>query len=82
MLLCPGWEKVQVVHDLLEESKVAHILHPFIVLLGVGKDEAKTVKIPKNCQCQSASNKLSTLRFGGSYRKCPETCFCFHQACC
>ncbi|XP_026220621.1 putative ATP-dependent RNA helicase TDRD12 isoform X1 [Anabas testudineus] len=49
VLLCPGWEKVQAVYDLLEEIKVAQILHPLIVLLGVGKDEAKAVKIPKNC---------------------------------
>ncbi|XP_047451385.1 putative ATP-dependent RNA helicase TDRD12 isoform X2 [Mugil cephalus] len=49
VVLCPGWEKVQVVYELLEESKVAHILHPVVVLLGTGKDEAKSVKIPKNC---------------------------------
>ncbi|KAM9854853.1 putative ATP-dependent RNA helicase TDRD12 [Aulostomus maculatus] len=49
VLLCPGWEKVQTVYDLLEESKVSHTLHPTIVLLGVGKDEAKDFKIPKNC---------------------------------
>uniref|UniRef100_A0A3B5A112 RNA helicase n=1 Tax=Stegastes partitus TaxID=144197 RepID=A0A3B5A112_9TELE len=49
VLLCPGWEKVQVVYDLLEECNVAHSLHPISMLLGVGKDEAKAVKIPKNC---------------------------------
>ncbi|XP_059190875.1 putative ATP-dependent RNA helicase TDRD12 [Centropristis striata] len=49
VLLCPGWEKVQAVYDLLEEMKVTTVLHPFSVLLGVGKDEAKAVKIPKNC---------------------------------
>ncbi|XP_056244242.1 putative ATP-dependent RNA helicase TDRD12 [Seriola aureovittata] len=49
VLLCPGWEKVQSVYDLLEESKLAHTLHPVIVLLGAGADEAKTVRIPKNC---------------------------------
>lgn len=58
MLLCPGWEKVQAVYDLLEEIKVAQILHPLIVLLGVGKDEAKAVKIPKNCESKSASSQL------------------------
>lgn len=50
VLLCPGWEKVQAVHDLLEEIKVAPTLHPTVVLLGVGRDEAKAVKIPKNCE--------------------------------
>nr|XP_020473185.1 putative ATP-dependent RNA helicase TDRD12 [Monopterus albus] len=49
VLLCPGWEKAQMLYDLLEEIKVTHVLHPVIVLLGVGKDEAKSVKIPKNC---------------------------------
>uniref|UniRef100_UPI0037E94DDE putative ATP-dependent RNA helicase TDRD12 n=1 Tax=Semicossyphus pulcher TaxID=241346 RepID=UPI0037E94DDE len=49
VLLCPGWEKVQAVHDLLEEMKVTQTLHPAVVLLGVGKDEAKDVKIPKKC---------------------------------
>ncbi|XP_068579504.1 putative ATP-dependent RNA helicase TDRD12 [Cebidichthys violaceus] len=49
VLLCPGWEKVQAVYDLLEEMKVASVLHPVILLLGTGKDEAKAVRIPKNC---------------------------------
>ena len=50
VLLCPGWEKVQAVSDLLEELKVASILHSFIVLLGLGKDEAESIRIPKNCE--------------------------------
>lgn len=50
VLLCPGWEKVQAVCDLLEDLKVTSTLHPVIVLLGVGKDEAKAVSIPKNCE--------------------------------
>uniref|UniRef100_I3JWX0 RNA helicase n=1 Tax=Oreochromis niloticus TaxID=8128 RepID=I3JWX0_ORENI len=49
VLLCPGWEKVQAVYDLLGVSKVSQKLHPTTVLLGIGKDEAKSVKIPKNC---------------------------------
>nr|XP_033490636.1 putative ATP-dependent RNA helicase TDRD12 isoform X1 [Epinephelus lanceolatus]XP_033490637.1 putative ATP-dependent RNA helicase TDRD12 isoform X1 [Epinephelus lanceolatus] len=49
VLLCPGWEKVQVVYDLLEEMEITSVLHPFIVLLGIGKNEAKDVRIPKNC---------------------------------
>ncbi|XP_070829066.1 putative ATP-dependent RNA helicase TDRD12 [Chaetodon trifascialis] len=49
VLLCPGREKVQAVYDLLEELKVNPVLHPAIVLLGIGKDEAKAVRIPKNC---------------------------------
>ncbi|XP_075884804.1 putative ATP-dependent RNA helicase TDRD12 isoform X2 [Nelusetta ayraudi] len=49
VLLCPGWERVQLVYELLEEIKAAATLHPATVLLGVGKDEAKNFKIPKNC---------------------------------
>ncbi|KAI3370727.1 hypothetical protein L3Q82_007106 [Scortum barcoo] len=49
VLLCPGWEKVQAVYDLLEELKVSSTLHPVTMLLGVGKDEAKAARIPKNC---------------------------------
>ncbi|CAB1459642.1 unnamed protein product [Pleuronectes platessa] len=49
VLLCPGWEKVQQVYDLLEDFKISQVLHPIVLLLGVGKDEAKTVRIPKNC---------------------------------
>ncbi|XP_043979978.1 putative ATP-dependent RNA helicase TDRD12 isoform X1 [Gambusia affinis] len=49
VLLCPGWEKAQMIYNLLEESKVSQTLHPIIVLVGIGKDEAKAVKFPKNC---------------------------------
>ncbi|XP_067446784.1 putative ATP-dependent RNA helicase TDRD12 isoform X3 [Thunnus thynnus] len=49
VVLCPGWEKVQTVYDLLEDSKVSQTLHPVTVLLGAGKDEAKSIRIPKNC---------------------------------
>uniref|UniRef100_A0A3Q4HR82 RNA helicase n=1 Tax=Neolamprologus brichardi TaxID=32507 RepID=A0A3Q4HR82_NEOBR len=49
VLLCPGWEKVQAVYDLLGGSKVSQKLYPTTVLLGISKDEAKSVKIPKNC---------------------------------
>ncbi|XP_028323666.1 putative ATP-dependent RNA helicase TDRD12 isoform X3 [Gouania willdenowi] len=49
VLLCPGWEKVQAICDLLEMTKVAQALHPFSVDHGVIKDEAKQVKIPDNC---------------------------------
>ncbi|XP_016888248.1 putative ATP-dependent RNA helicase TDRD12 isoform X2 [Cynoglossus semilaevis] len=49
VLLCPNWEKVQTVYDLLVSTRIAHALRPFILLLGIGKDEVKTVRIPKNC---------------------------------
>ncbi|XP_077453225.1 putative ATP-dependent RNA helicase TDRD12 [Stigmatopora argus] len=49
VLLCPGWEKVQLVCDLLEESNVFQKFKPTSVLLGSGNDEAKGFKIPKDC---------------------------------
>ncbi|KAF3855308.1 hypothetical protein F7725_023363 [Dissostichus mawsoni] len=49
VLLCPGWEKVMVMMELLEEMKLKSVLQPYTLLLGVGKDEAKAVRIPKNC---------------------------------
>lgn len=58
VLLCPGWEKAQIIYNLLEESKVSQTLHPIIVLVGIGKDEAKAVKFPKNCE-QNRNEALS-----------------------
>ncbi|XP_061578783.1 putative ATP-dependent RNA helicase TDRD12 [Cololabis saira] len=49
VVLCPGWERVQVVYDMLMESRVSRTLHPVSLLLGIAKDEAKHVKIPQNC---------------------------------
>ncbi|KAK5866824.1 hypothetical protein PBY51_011368 [Eleginops maclovinus] len=49
VLLCPGWEKVMVMMELLEEMKLGSALHPVTLLLGIRKDEAKAVRIPKNC---------------------------------
>ncbi|XP_045892826.1 putative ATP-dependent RNA helicase TDRD12 isoform X2 [Micropterus dolomieu] len=67
VLLCPGWEKVQAVYDQLEELKVNTTLHPLIVLLGVGKDEAKAVRIPKNCLLM-VSTPFSFIRMLSSHR--------------
>uniref|UniRef100_A0A3B4BI68 RNA helicase n=1 Tax=Periophthalmus magnuspinnatus TaxID=409849 RepID=A0A3B4BI68_9GOBI len=49
VVVCPGWEKAQAIFDFLEETKVSHSLHPMIIHVGVKKDEAKSIKIPKNC---------------------------------
>uniref|UniRef100_A0A8C1E0V3 RNA helicase n=1 Tax=Cyprinus carpio carpio TaxID=630221 RepID=A0A8C1E0V3_CYPCA len=50
VILCPGWEKVQTVLELLEDSKATYNLHPTSVLLGVDQEEPKKFKIPRNCQ--------------------------------
>ncbi|XP_056138321.1 uncharacterized protein tdrd12 [Lampris incognitus] len=49
VILCPGWEKAQMLTDQLEKCKVKKIFQPMTVVLGVAKDEARTVKIPQNC---------------------------------
>ncbi|XP_051916178.1 putative ATP-dependent RNA helicase TDRD12 isoform X2 [Hippocampus zosterae] len=49
VVLCPGWEKVQLVCELLEERRVTRCLNPTCVLIGGIKDEARGVKIPKDC---------------------------------
>ncbi|XP_029951623.1 putative ATP-dependent RNA helicase TDRD12 [Salarias fasciatus] len=49
VLLCPGWRKVQAVYELLQQSRVGPVLRPMAVLLGLAKEEANAVKIPRNC---------------------------------
>ncbi|XP_034143978.1 putative ATP-dependent RNA helicase TDRD12 isoform X2 [Esox lucius] len=53
VILCPGWEKAQAVFDLLEESHTVQDLHPMLILVGLGKDEAKNVKIQNNFNAAS-----------------------------
>ncbi|XP_076863509.1 putative ATP-dependent RNA helicase TDRD12 isoform X2 [Brachyhypopomus gauderio] len=50
VVLCPGWEKVQCVLELLDQIYPAGTLHPAAVILGLGKDEAKQAKIHNKCQ--------------------------------
>lgn len=61
VILCPGWEKAQTVIDLLEESQTFQVLHPMVILLGLGKDEAKTVKIKNDCK--NIIHRIRTVRF-------------------
>ncbi|XP_049579766.1 putative ATP-dependent RNA helicase TDRD12 isoform X2 [Syngnathus scovelli] len=49
VVLCPGWEKVQLICDLLEECNLTQRLNSTSVLLGSGKDEPKAFKMPKDC---------------------------------
>ncbi|XP_047675813.1 putative ATP-dependent RNA helicase TDRD12 isoform X2 [Tachysurus fulvidraco] len=50
VIVCPGWEKVESVLELLKESRAAVNLHPSAVLVGISENEAKQTKIPNNCQ--------------------------------
>lgn len=63
VLLCPSWQKVQVVYDLLEETKVAAALHPAVVLLGISKDEAKAFRIPESCESVSIAGEVVVTLF-------------------
>uniref|UniRef100_A0A3P9A9L1 RNA helicase n=1 Tax=Esox lucius TaxID=8010 RepID=A0A3P9A9L1_ESOLU len=66
VILCPGWEKAQAVFDLLEESHTVQDLHPMLILVGLGKDEAKNVKIQNNCQV-IVSTPFTLARLLGSH---------------
>lgn len=50
VILCPGWEKVQTVLELLEESRATHHLHPTSLILGADQNEPKKIKIQRNCK--------------------------------
>ncbi|XP_076155268.1 putative ATP-dependent RNA helicase TDRD12 [Alosa pseudoharengus] len=50
VILCPRWEKVQAVFDLLETCHAVQDLNPALVLLGRDRDEAKAFRIHKNCK--------------------------------
>uniref|UniRef100_A0A4W4GT21 RNA helicase n=1 Tax=Electrophorus electricus TaxID=8005 RepID=A0A4W4GT21_ELEEL len=74
VILCPSWEKVQSVLELLEHSQATGNLRPAAVLLGLGKGEAKRSKIHTNCQL------LVTTPFSLS-RLLEEQCFQFLRLC-
>ncbi|XP_066568663.1 putative ATP-dependent RNA helicase TDRD12 [Amia ocellicauda] len=50
VVLCPGWEKAQIVFDMLEENTVSRPLNPMLILVGLGKEEAKNLNIKNTCQ--------------------------------
>ncbi|CAM4735408.1 unnamed protein product [Leuciscus chuanchicus] len=74
VILCPGWEKVQTVLELLEDSRATHSLHPTSVLLGLDQDEPKKFKIQRNCQL------LVTTPFS-MMRLLDAQCFLFLRLC-
>ncbi len=63
MILCPGWEKVQTVLELLEDSKATYNLHPTSVLLGVDQEEPKKFKVQRNCKFLSAIEEMLIVEF-------------------
>ncbi|KAI5627099.1 putative ATP-dependent RNA helicase TDRD12 [Silurus asotus] len=74
VIVCPGWEKVMSVLELLEESQAAVNLHPVDVLVGKCKNEAEQIKIQNNCQLLVTTPfslaRLLEVQFFHFYRLC------------
>ncbi|XP_025281014.1 putative ATP-dependent RNA helicase TDRD12 isoform X1 [Canis lupus baileyi] len=50
VVVCPGWKKAQFIFELLEDySMSSKPLHPVLLTIGLHKDEAKNMKLPKGC---------------------------------
>ncbi|KAG8510029.1 putative ATP-dependent RNA helicase TDRD12, partial [Galemys pyrenaicus] len=50
VIVCPGWKKAQFIFELLGDySMTARPLHPVLLTIGLHKDEAKNMKLPRGC---------------------------------
>ncbi|XP_042638683.1 putative ATP-dependent RNA helicase TDRD12, partial [Orycteropus afer afer] len=50
VIVCPGWKKAQFIFELLGEySMSSRPLHPLLLTIGLHKDEAKNMKLPRGC---------------------------------
>ncbi|XP_077919211.1 putative ATP-dependent RNA helicase TDRD12 isoform X3 [Halichoerus grypus] len=50
VIVCPGWKKAQFTFELLEDySTFSRPLHPVLLTIGLHKDEAKNMKLPRGC---------------------------------
>lgn len=51
VIVCPGWKKAQFIFELLEDySPSSRPLHPMLLIIGLHKDEAKNMKLPRGCK--------------------------------
>lgn len=51
VIVCPGWKKAQFIFELLEDySTSSRPLHPMLLTIGLHKDEAKNMKLPRGCK--------------------------------
>ncbi|XP_054856240.1 putative ATP-dependent RNA helicase TDRD12 [Eublepharis macularius] len=51
LIVCPGWKKAEQVFELLEiYTRCSRPLHPMLLLLGLNKEDIKSVKIPRGCE--------------------------------
>ncbi|KAM9807705.1 LOW QUALITY PROTEIN: putative ATP-dependent RNA helicase TDRD12 [Neosynchiropus ocellatus] len=66
VVLCPRWERVQMVGDLLNDLNVSRVLNAATVLLGHRKDEAEELRIPQNCLFL-VTTPFSLVRLLGSH---------------
>lgn len=51
VFVCPGWKKAQFVFELLGDyGTSSRPLHPVLLTIGLHKDEAKNMKLPRGCK--------------------------------
>ncbi|XP_077166255.1 putative ATP-dependent RNA helicase TDRD12 [Paroedura picta] len=51
LIICPGWKKAEKVFELLEiYTRCSRPLHPRLLLLGLNKEEIKSVKLLRGCE--------------------------------
>ncbi|XP_042293399.1 putative ATP-dependent RNA helicase TDRD12 isoform X2 [Sceloporus undulatus] len=51
LIICPGQRKAELVFELLQKySHCSRPLHPILLLLGMNKEEIKSMKIPRVCE--------------------------------
>ncbi|XP_062966000.1 putative ATP-dependent RNA helicase TDRD12 [Cynocephalus volans] len=50
VIVCPGWKKAQLIFELLGDySMSSRPLHPVLLTIGLRRDEAKNMKLPRGC---------------------------------
>ncbi|XP_012860656.1 putative ATP-dependent RNA helicase TDRD12 [Echinops telfairi] len=50
VIVCPGWKKAQFIFEVLGDySMSSRPLHPVLLTVGLHKDEAKNMKLPRGC---------------------------------
>ncbi|KAM9048061.1 putative ATP-dependent RNA helicase TDRD12 isoform 2-T2 [Megaptera novaeangliae] len=50
VIVCPGWKKAQLIFELLGDYSVSsRPVHPVVLTIGLHKDEAKNMKLPRGC---------------------------------
>ncbi|XP_015270318.1 PREDICTED: putative ATP-dependent RNA helicase TDRD12 [Gekko japonicus] len=51
LIICPGWKKAEQVFELLEiYTRCSRPLHPQLLLLGLNKEEIKSMRLPRGCE--------------------------------